>query len=369
MGRFPATSTSGAVPASLGPGESEPPRASRPTARPENDLVLQSGRKHMKAYQRGMDGAAFSQLVVAVPTALISLLVVGIVFSLVSPLLGVVAAVLWLLSGPLVFQRRVEGAIARHLIGMRHPTPAEAERLGTVWEEVTRRAGVDPATYELWIQERAELNATAAAGHIVGVTRHALDRLPDSRLAAVLAHELGHHVGGHTWAGMLAEWYALPARTAGRWIVLGLTALFRTKKFAGIACGGCLSLFIVQFLLIFAFTESMWWLVLSVAAGPVLITWLNHRAEFRADAYAVGLGFGDELLEVLETEHRAGAAPAGSPQGGQPYFVPPPPPYVPGPAATPRPGLTPDTTRLVTKAAHTKFEARIRQLRHNLADG
>jgi Zn-dependent protease with chaperone function len=335
----------------------------------QDDLHLATGRKHLKAYQRGVDGAALSQLVVALPTAVISLFVVVFVGALVNPLLGMVLPVLWLLSGPLVFHRTVEGAIARHLLGMRRATPAEAERLGAVWEEVTRRAGVDRLTYELWIQERAELNATAVAGHIVGVTRHAMDRLPNSRLAAVLAHELGHHVGGHTWAGMLVDWYALPARTAGRWIIAGLSFLFRSKNWAGIACGGCLSVTILQFLFFFTFMEGMWWLVLPVAAGPVLIAWLHRRAEFGADAYASGLGFGDELMEVLAEEHRARSMPGPFPQGMAPYGAPPHTPYAPpGPyVPTPEPART-KADRVMSKGAHTNFEARLSHLRRAKAD-
>ncbi|MFF4735893.1 M48 family metalloprotease [Streptomyces sp. NPDC001262] len=116
-----------------------------------------------------------------------------------------------------------------------------------------------------------ELNATAAAGHIVAVTRPATDRSPNSQLAAILAHELGHHVGGHPWAAMLADWYALPARTVGRWIFAGLTGLLRSRNVAGVACGGCLSLFILWFLYVYTFEASMWWLVLPVTAAPLLI--------------------------------------------------------------------------------------------------
>ncbi|MFI2259788.1 M48 family metalloprotease [Streptomyces tubercidicus] len=56
------------------------------------------------------------------------------------------------------------------------------------------------------------LNALAAAGHIVGVTRFSLERLSDGQLAAVLAHELGHHVRGHAWSSLPAQWYAVPGR-------------------------------------------------------------------------------------------------------------------------------------------------------------
>ncbi|MFI8961947.1 M48 family metalloprotease [Streptomyces sp. NPDC053493] len=331
-----------------------------------DDLALDQGRRMVKAVQRGIDGAALSHLLVTVPIGLISLAVVALVSGMVNPFLAVVVPVAWLLSGPLVFHRTVEAAIARRLFGMRRPTPEEARRLDVVWEQVTRRAGVDRETYELWIQERTELNATAAAGHIVAVTRHAMERLPNTRLAAILAHELGHHVGGHTWAAMLADWYALPARASGRAILALLFLLFRTKNWAGIACGGCLSLTILQFLFLMTFVEGMWWLVLPVAAAPLLIRWLHRRAEFRADAYAVGLGFGEALEDVLTADAVVAVpgappyAPTPPPAGAVPAF--PHQPYPPAPPA-PQQAPAPPGGRLAARAAHTNAEARLRNVR------
>ncbi|NXY95451.1 M48 family metalloprotease, partial [Streptomyces sp. BR123] len=333
-----------------------------------DDLALDQGRRMVKAVQRRIDGAALSHLLVTVPIGLISLAVVALLSSLI-PVVGLVVPVVWLLSGPLIFNRKVESAIAQRLLGMRRPTPEEARRLDLVWEQVTRRAGVNRETYELWIQERTELNATAAAGHIVAVTRHAMERLPNSRLGSVLAHELGHHVGGHTWAAMLADWYALPARVAGRAVVAFLFLLFRTKHWAGIACGGCLSLTIVQFLFVMTFLEGMWWLVVPVAAGPLLVAWLHRRAEFRADAYAVGLGFGEALEDVLMSEARAAAVPGLPSQGPAPAPTPlgvPPVPqqYPPQPYAPQQyQGQSAGGGRLVAKAAHTNVEARLRNVR------
>ncbi|MEU5979090.1 M48 family metalloprotease [Streptomyces sp. NPDC047315] len=324
-----------------------------PSGVDHDDLALEQGRRMVKAVQRGVDGAALSHLLVAVPTGLVSLIVVTFVCALVAPAFGVVGAVAWLLSGPLIFNRRVEDAIARRLLGMRRPTPSEARRLDVVWEQVTRRAGVDRETYELWVQERPELNATAAAGHIVAVTRQAMEQLPNSRLAAVLAHELGHHVGGHTWASMLADWYALPARTAGRAVLATMTVLFRAKNCIGVASGGCLALTLVQFLLLFSFMEGTWVLVLLVAAGPLLIAWLHRRAEFRADAYAVGLGFGAELEDVLIAEARARALPQPESDAyDQPDAWP-----------DSDPGRSAGAGRLVAKAAHTNAEARLQNVR------
>lgn len=356
------------------------PAAPPGTVASHDDLALDHGRRMVKSVQRGIDGAALSHLLVTLPIGIISLGVVTFLSALVNPVLAVVVPVVWLLSGPLVFHRKVESAIARRLFGMRRPTPEEAQRLDLVWEQVTRRAGVDRETYELWIQERTELNATAAAGHIVAVTRHAMDRLPNSRLGAVLAHELGHHVGGHTWAAMLADWYALPARAAGRAVVLLLFVLFRTKHWAGIACGGCLTLMIVQLLFVFTFVQGYWWFVLPVAAAPLFIAWLHRRAEFRADAYAVGLGFGQALETVLVEEAQATAVPGLPPQG---HGTPPMPTHLPpGTPPFPQqqypgqqyPGLphpvppSPETGKtggrgIAARAAHTNTEARLRNVR------
>ncbi|MDH6132695.1 Zn-dependent protease with chaperone function [Kitasatospora sp. MAA4] len=347
-----------------------PPPAHPPLLPPQppplrDDLPLQSGRTYLKARQRGADGAAISQLVVTLPTALVSLGVVATVFSMVNPVLGLVGTVLWLLSGALVFHRPTEAAIAQHLLAMRRPDPATAQRLAVVWEEVTRRAGVRHGTYELWIEERDELNATAAAGHIVGVTRHAMDRLPNSQLAAILAHELGHHVGGHTWAGLLAHWYALPARMLGRVLFAGVSALMRSKSAPGVGCGGCLILVMVSFVATLTFEQGMWWLVVPVAVAPLFVAWLHRRAEFRADDYAAGLGFGEELTAVLAQEHRSRTTPVAfpspppspwphPPQPGGPYSYPAPPAYAPPPPHA-----------MVTPAAHRDLEARLQRLHRN----
>ncbi|WP_406104658.1 M48 family metalloprotease [Streptomyces sp. NBC_01003] len=109
-------------------------------------------------------------------------------------------------------------------------TAQERQRLEPVWREVTARAGVDARTYELWVEDSDGLNAVAAAGHIVGVTRFAMSELPNGESAAVTAHELGHHVGGHTWSSLLGYWCALPGRIAWR-VFRGIgRALFKVSK-------------------------------------------------------------------------------------------------------------------------------------------
>ncbi|WP_240507344.1 M48 family metalloprotease, partial [Streptomyces kanamyceticus] len=156
------------------------------------------------------------------PNFLCSLVIVGMVALFLGGI-GLILVLLWLLSGLLIFNRAAEGVIARHLLRLRYPTQQELARLQPVWHEVTARAGVEGRTYQLWIEDSDDLNAVAAAGHIVGVTRFAVDRLPSGQLAAVLAHELGHHIGGHSWSTLLGYWYALPGRLAWR-VVRGAAA-------------------------------------------------------------------------------------------------------------------------------------------------
>ncbi|MCF2532627.1 M48 family metalloprotease [Yinghuangia soli] len=280
-----------------------PPAASFGT-RPElDDLALASGRRHLKARQRGADKAALLRILVALPAALVSLLVVVAAFALISIGLAGLMGLTWLASGALAFHRPSEAFIARRILGMRRPNPAESRRLADVWAEVTRRAGVRQETYELWIQERADLDVTATAGHVVGVTAYAMDHLPNSRLAAVLAHELGHHVGGHSWAATLADWYALPARKTGRWLLRGLTKLVRSTSPRALLLTAGLLLVLGVFGYVLAIALHMWWLVLMLAITPPLTSWLHRRAEYRADDFAAGLGFGPELTAVLTDEH------------------------------------------------------------------
>ena len=269
-----------------------------------DDMHFQQGRVLLKAHQRGADQAAVGQLMAAAPMGVVSFVLIVGICSMFSPGFALVVGIAWLLSGLMVFHRPAEDAIARYALRMRRPTGDETARLEPVWAEVTRRAGVRGGHYELWIQERDELNANAAAGHIVGVTTQAVQQLPNSQLAAVLSHELGHHVSGHTWTRMLAHWYALPARTVWGLTWAGLSRLFRGGN---LACGGCLALVLGSIAL--TLLARAWWFVIPLAAAPLLLAMLSRRAELSADAYAASLGFAPQLIEVLAQREATASAP------------------------------------------------------------
>ncbi|WP_079074557.1 M48 family metalloprotease [Streptomyces atriruber] len=170
---------------------------------------------------------------------------------------------------------------------------------------------MDSTAYQLWIHESADLSAEAAAGHIVAVTSAAL-RLPPGQLSAVLAHELGHHVAGHSWTALLTFWYALPARLIWR----AVRALHRmtspsrrtmTRKDKKARNQLLLIAILLSLVAVYLFP----WLLL-LALIPMLLAAVKRRAELRADRSAAARGFGPQLAHVLEKfiTDEAGAKPS-----------------------------------------------------------
>ncbi|MFI8190820.1 M48 family metalloprotease [Streptomyces sp. NPDC085946] len=285
------------------PVSAAPPPPSPPAQDPAHPHHIDTdrvGRVHLSAHQRRTDATAVGNLLLYLPHFLCSLLVVGLV-SLLFGGLGFLVVIVWLASGALVFHRPAESALARHLLHLRHPTPQERATLEPVWREVTARAGVEGRTYELWVEDSDSLNAVAAAGHIVGVPRFALRELPNGELAAVMAHELGHHVGGHAWSSLLGYWYALPGRIAWRVLRTVTAVMFRVSRV--FSCFGVLFLGVFVIGLALATVSSLYGLPLLILAMPYALAAVGRRAELRADRHAAALGFAPMLAAVLEKLH------------------------------------------------------------------
>ncbi|MDT0394670.1 MULTISPECIES: M48 family metalloprotease [Streptomyces] len=279
-------------------------------------------RIHISARQRHTDATAFGNLLLQLPYFLCSLFVVGLV-SLPLGDAGVLVVLAWLASGALVFHRPTESALARHLLRLRYPTPQERATIEPVWREVTARAGVEGRNYELWVEDSDSLNAVAAAGHIVGVTRFAMNQLPNGELAAVMAHELGHHVGGHAWSGLLGYWYALPGRFAWRVLCAVTGFLFRVSRV--FSCFGLLFLGLLVAGVAVTTISTLYGTPLLLLGLPYALAAVGRRSELRADRHAAALGFAPMLAAVLEKLHfqeqqaaaltaaNGGAAAAGTP--------------------------------------------------------
>ncbi|MFF8940853.1 M48 family metalloprotease [Streptomyces sp. NPDC014864] len=289
------------------------PPVPEPSVAPDDlDYRHRGSRVLVAEHQRGADATAIGRLAVQVPGFLVSLAVVSsIALGMFGDVAGTIVLLAWLASGALVFHRPTELAFARHVLKLRPPTPDERARLEPVWREVTARAGVEAHTYELMVENSDELNAVAAAGHVVGVTTYSLNRIPSSNLAAVLAHELGHHTGGHAWAGLLGYWYSLPGRVAWAFMRGMARIALAVSRVFSLAATGFLYLFLG--ITVVAGFLTMWYVTIPLVAAPYLLAHMGRRGELRADQQAAELGFARHLAEVLhhfQTEEAAARAAA-----------------------------------------------------------
>jgi STE24 endopeptidase len=233
----------------------------------------------------------------------------------------ILACAAWTASAVLVVARPVEAGLARLLYrSLRRPRPAELARIAPALERVCRRAGVDPGRYLLRVEDKRQVNAFALGGHLLSVTRTALE-LPDDLLEAVLAHELGHHRHLHPLAIILGWWYLLPfeagdrlvraIRRVTRWLARSFGRL--SDRTGGLAGGrgpegalGMLVLLVLLAVLVVAGTVlvvvlGVVWLPLAllVQLARVLSAALARAGEKAADRHAAELGYGPALIQVL----------------------------------------------------------------------
>ncbi|MGW2240549.1 sigma-70 family RNA polymerase sigma factor [Streptomyces sp. NPDC001759] len=270
-----------------------------------------------EAVVRPPDATAWGTLLLHLPNFLCSLGVLGVAVSFLGQY-AVLVILLWVASGALVFHRPTERAIARHFMRLRQPTPQKLARLEPVWREVLARAGLQPGSYELWVENRDLANGLATASHLVAVTRFAVKQLPSHELAAVLAHELGHHTGGHAWASLLGFRYALPGRIVWR-IARGVAAVvFAFARAFGFLSAGLAVAMLGALLICLAL--AFFGLPVIMLVVPYALAYTGRRAELRADRYAAHLGFGPALAQLLtrlhqEEQHQQAAAERRSRSG------------------------------------------------------
>jgi Zn-dependent protease with chaperone function len=276
-----------------------------------------------------MTGTSLGMFSIVVLIWLFSLIVVGAIGYGAGALIGglqqvglVAACAGWTASGVLALLRPVEAVLARLLFrGLRRPGPAELARIAPALDRVCRTAGDDPGRYLLRVQDNRQVNAFALGGHVLAVTRVALD-LPDDMLEAVLAHELGHHRQLHPAATILGWWYLLPFEAAER-LLRGIRRTTRamarafsrlSDRTGGVAGGraadGALGMLLVLAALgvlvvvgaVLVVVLGLLWLPLAlvVRVARVLGAALSRAGEFAADRHAAELGYGPGLVRVLE---------------------------------------------------------------------
>jgi Zn-dependent protease with chaperone function len=224
----------------------------------------------VQARSRRIEPLAVATLLPTVICFLPSLVAIAVVGALCEAAIGVPAGLivlLWLAAAGWLFTARGEALLARKLFGARAPHPQEAAVLTPAWHRVCASAGQDPSKYSLWMQNSPELNAAAFAGRVVMVTPVALAR-PTHELEGVLAHELGHHLGGHSIPLTLNYYFTLPLVLISK--VTASTSLDKNR------------------------------FVVALTRGA------RRRLEFHADRTATQLGYGEHLLTAMRAIEEQG---------------------------------------------------------------
>ena len=205
-------------------------------------------------------------------------------------------ATVWFLLGAVLFWQPVQRVFLQRLIGARSPSREERARLHNSWSTVAQRNHIPPARFVLSVVDSDDLNAFATGGHLVVVSTWAIDNLTEDELTGVLAHELSHHLGMHTVALTVGQWLTVPIVLLAR---IGYQ-LQNVAQAAGDAIerrstGAALVGRTVAGLL----TIVSWLFLATITVAQSIGNIVGKGAEFAADARAVEMGFGKQLMRSL----------------------------------------------------------------------
>ncbi|MFF2083892.1 M48 family metalloprotease [Nocardia sp. NPDC058176] len=260
-------------------------------------------------------------IVASAPSIVLSgSLLVGPVSRWWSPWAGVVVAVIWVGSGPIVLyrSRRAERRYASSSAAVGAATmPVATARVRTAWKYVALGAGVPRSTCTIRVVEGKTFSASHFSDRHIEISRHTVNVLTARQLEAIVAHEFGHHLQRSAVLRELLTWYRRLFDTMGIMayrpsvrLVRALNATSRPGEEALLFVGGIVawlgagSAILVGLWLLL----GPWAVLLALAGIPWQGVLVQRRAwwcEFHADRVAVDLGYARYLREALtiaETE-------------------------------------------------------------------
>lgn len=257
--------------------------------------------------RRGHAGAW--RLLCAVPAALLSAMLVTIVFRWLLPY-PLLAMACWLFVAPLLLMTRpVERLAVRTAYRFRTPTARDAEWLAWLQLWAENRCDIAAGHIDWYVRSDPAPNAFAAGHHSVAVTTGFLrlvyaGRLTPDQAVAVAVHEVGHHATRGARYGLAAGWLSWPWRTVYR----TASRLDRVLPFPGIGVLLPLAFVVAAFNVVRSggppgqavpVLIALVAVALAIIVTPVLDAALTRASESAADTYAAGLGVGPDLAVAL----------------------------------------------------------------------
>jgi Zn-dependent protease with chaperone function len=240
-------------------------------------------------------------VVALLPVWLIAIGLIWLPLKLISDVSYIFFSSMAMLFGVVLFSRPVQRIVFARMLGARQPTPHELLALQPAWNVVSQANHFLPNRFVLAVVDSNETNAFACGGHLLVVSSYAVEHLRQDQLTGVLAHELSHHMGGHTVALTISQWMSLPVVGLAR---LGIwirnSAQRATSKFTEQYVA---ARFFVQALTTLL-TAISYLLLSGFKAAQVLNSKVGRASEYRADARAAQMGFGHELVSALRNVDR-----------------------------------------------------------------
>jgi Zn-dependent protease with chaperone function len=240
--------------------------------------------------------AAIAPLVALLPVWLLAIGLIWLPLRLMSDISYMFFATMMMLLGVVLFSRPVQRLVFARMLGARTPTSREILALQPAWEIVSQANHFSPDRFVLAIVNSDETNAFACGGHLLVVSSYAINNLSQDQLTGVLAHELSHHMGGHTVALTISQWMSLP--------IIGLARLgISLRDFSNRITTRFTERYVVARVFMHSLTALLTAISYLLLSGFNTAQALNNRigraSEYRADARAAQMGFGNELLSAL----------------------------------------------------------------------
>jgi Zn-dependent protease with chaperone function len=239
---------------------------------------------------------AFAPVVALLPVWLVAIAIYWIPFRIYGNVSYPLFALCCMLFGVVLFSRPVQRLVFVRLLDARVPAASEKEQLNAAWKVVAQANHLPTSRFVLAVVESDDVNAFACGGHLLDVSSFSIELLTHEELCGVLAHELSHHMGGHTVALTISQWMSLPimllaqAGLALRTFNNTATAML-AKRYPSVRIFGK----IISVVLISLSRVLLTGLIVS----QVFSNAVGKSAEYHADERAFQMGFGRELLHAL----------------------------------------------------------------------
>ena len=235
-------------------------------------------------------------VVALLPVWLIAIGLIWLPLKLISDVSYLFFSSMAMLFGVVLFSRPVQRIVFARMLGARQPTQHELLALQPAWNVVSQANHFLPNRFVLAVVDSNETNAFACGGHLLVVSSYAVEHLRQDQLTGVLAHELSHHMGGHTVALTISQWMSLPVVGLAR---LGIWIRNSAQR--------ATSKFTEQYVAAHFFVQALTTLLTAISylllsgfkAAQVLNSKVGRASEYRADARAAQMGFGHELVSAL----------------------------------------------------------------------